>query len=353
MRSALYATTDPGTRRRLHAAAARALAGGDDDRRVWHLSEAVLGTDDQVAGELDELAGRAADRTAYAVAATAAERAAALSTTPADRARRLLAAGTWAWHGGEPDRARALLQSAADLAPTGSVHDRANHLTGIIAARGGAMDQARDALVGAAAQSTDPLDALTSLSEAVNACFYLGDAATALRVAADIEGLLDRAPPEAPSPRIHRRRLRSAAGRPGRPRTDPGRAGVAQPGAGRCGSGAGDLVGDRTVVPAGRPHRSRPDGSGGRGQAGSIGGRRASAPAVPHRPGRGGGRSVGPRGSRLLARLPRWRGSWVRAPSSRPRWRDCPGWRPDAAWPDPASGTPPRRSIWPADIGCT
>ena len=119
VRSALYATTDPGMRRRLHAAAARALAGGDDDRRVWHLSEAVLGTDDQVAGELDELAGRAADRTAYAVAATAAERAAALSTTPADRARRLLAAGTWAWHGGEPDRARVLLQSAVDLAPTG------------------------------------------------------------------------------------------------------------------------------------------------------------------------------------------------------------------------------------------
>lgn len=199
VRSALYSTADPGLRRRLHAVAASAVGPDDPDRRVWHLSASVLGPDEAVAAELEGSAQRAADRSAYAVAATAADRAATLSTDPAARVRRRLAAATWAWHGGGTDRARTLLTST-DLAtgdPAVAVRHRIDHLIGVIAARDGAMDQARDRLVAAAAAAAEPDDALTSLSEAVDTCYYLGDAATAVRLADDMVALLPRAPGEA------------------------------------------------------------------------------------------------------------------------------------------------------------
>ena len=81
VRSALYATAAPAIRRRLHAAAARAVDESDEDRRAWHLSEAVLGPDEPTAAAMERVAHRAADRAAYAVAASGAERAAALSPT--------------------------------------------------------------------------------------------------------------------------------------------------------------------------------------------------------------------------------------------------------------------------------
>ncbi len=47
VRSAIYTSADPAARRTAHRAVA--LATPDQDRRAWHLSEAVLGTDDEVA----------------------------------------------------------------------------------------------------------------------------------------------------------------------------------------------------------------------------------------------------------------------------------------------------------------
>ena len=51
VRSAIYTSADPAERRTVH----RAVAGAtdDEDRRAWHLSETVLGTDDEVAARLD------------------------------------------------------------------------------------------------------------------------------------------------------------------------------------------------------------------------------------------------------------------------------------------------------------
>ncbi len=190
IRSALYATAAPTVRRTLHAAAAR--ADPDPDRRAWHLSEAALGPDEATAIELDGLAERAAERTAYAVAARGAERAAALTTAPGERPRRLLAAGVWAWRAGESERARRALTDAAAQDRAGTIRARADHVRGVIAARSGAVDEAYAILRRAAAGAADRVDALASLSEAVDAAYYLGDAAAAVATARTIEGLLDQ-----------------------------------------------------------------------------------------------------------------------------------------------------------------
>ncbi|HET9649355.1 MAG TPA: AAA family ATPase [Microlunatus sp.] len=192
IRSAFYATAPPAIRRQLHAAVAEALEG-EADRRLWHLSEATLGPDEAVAAGMEQVADRAAGRAAYAVAATAADRAAALSPRAADRARRLSSAATWAWRGGEIERARGLLADALQLGPGREVASRALHLWGVIAARSGAIDEARDVLLEAATDAADPVNALASLAEAVNCCFYLGDVATAVEIAATIVPELERA----------------------------------------------------------------------------------------------------------------------------------------------------------------
>jgi DNA-binding CsgD family transcriptional regulator/tetratricopeptide (TPR) repeat protein len=193
VRSALYATATPADRRRLHAAAARAVDDRDDDRRAWHLSEAVLGPDEPTAAAMERVGRRAADRAAYAVAASGAERAATLSPTAPERARRLLAAGTWAWLGGSTEDARRLLDRAAELAQSADVRARTQHQLGVIAARSGSVEQARDILLRAAGTATEPADALASLAEAVDVCFLLGDATTAVTVAREIERLLPAA----------------------------------------------------------------------------------------------------------------------------------------------------------------
>ena len=115
--TAVYAATAPDERRRLHALVADALAPGEADRRAWHRSEAVLGPDDEVAAELEQVGVRASGRGAFAVSSSAHERAATLSTDPGARAGRFLAAGEAAWLAGEDDRAPALLDEAARHAP--------------------------------------------------------------------------------------------------------------------------------------------------------------------------------------------------------------------------------------------
>ena len=71
--------------------------------------------------------------------------------------------------------------------PAAEVRTRAEHLLGVIAARSGSVDEARDALLGPPPDPREPIDVLASLAEAVNACYYLGDAATAVAAADRIE----------------------------------------------------------------------------------------------------------------------------------------------------------------------
>ena len=75
--SAMYQTASVAERHAAHAALARVLH--DPDRQVWHRAAAVVGLDDEVAAELQEVGRRAQKRGANAIAAAAFERAALLT----------------------------------------------------------------------------------------------------------------------------------------------------------------------------------------------------------------------------------------------------------------------------------
>jgi DNA-binding CsgD family transcriptional regulator len=198
VRSAIYASAEPAQRRAVHLAVANAVQ--DDDRRAWHLSETVLGTDDAVAAALELAGNHAVDRGAHAVAATAFERSAHLTGTTGARALRLVAAGRAAWFAGMPERADGLLNEALTYDPPSTVRTQANELRGDIAVKCGSPARARDILVAAAAETTDPETAVGLLADVVNACFRLGDAATALKAGDDLTKLLQQV--ERPGTRV-------------------------------------------------------------------------------------------------------------------------------------------------------
>jgi DNA-binding CsgD family transcriptional regulator len=182
--SAVYGTATPALRRAAHAAIGSAL-GEHDPRRAWHRCEAAIGPDEETAAELAQVGLHARSRSAYAVAATAYERAARLTPGSDARALRLVAAGESAWLAGRVERASVLLAEALALAPPVAVRARAQELTGSIAARHGCLTEARDILMGTAQELPPTLadQAIVLLADAIHACFYLGDAAGALRAA--------------------------------------------------------------------------------------------------------------------------------------------------------------------------
>ncbi len=190
VRSAIYASAEPADRRTVHRAVAVALGRNEVDRRAWHLSEAVLGEDDEVAAALQLAGDHAVERGAHAIAATAFERSARLSEAPQESAKRLIAAGQAAWFAGMAERADSLLDEALTYEPPIATKSWANELRADIAVKCGSPARARDILLAAAAETPDPELAIGLLSDVVNACFRLGDAAVALQAAKDIDRLL-------------------------------------------------------------------------------------------------------------------------------------------------------------------
>src|SRR2546428_5782437 len=81
VRAAIYHSAAPSERRAAHAAIAEALAGQarHAEQRAWHLASAALGPDEQVAAALERAAAAAFQRSGYAAAAAAYERAARLT----------------------------------------------------------------------------------------------------------------------------------------------------------------------------------------------------------------------------------------------------------------------------------
>ena len=117
VRSVVYESATLGQRQRTHAALGTALEGEDGaERAIWHRAMAALTQNEELAAALEASAQRSQLRSGHASAASAFERAAALSETSSERARRLASAAQAAWTAGQSDRATELIQRALPIA---------------------------------------------------------------------------------------------------------------------------------------------------------------------------------------------------------------------------------------------
>ena len=117
VRSAVYGAATSKEQRAAHQALAEVLVGDPEqlDRRAWHLAAATLEPDESIVSALDEAAGRAQGRGAFAVAVRALERAAELTTDDSARAARFVEAARCASLAAADDKAVALGRQAEAL----------------------------------------------------------------------------------------------------------------------------------------------------------------------------------------------------------------------------------------------
>ena len=133
VRSAAYAAGTPEDR----SAAHRALAAATDpeidpERRVWHLAAAATGPDEDLAAELERLAGAAQARGGVAAAAVFLERSADLTSEPRLRAGRMLGAADANRYSGAFDAALGLVAGAEAVAVDDLQRARVERLRGQI-----------------------------------------------------------------------------------------------------------------------------------------------------------------------------------------------------------------------------
>lgn len=151
VRPAVYHAASPDDRRAVH----RALADVTDplvdpDRRAWHRGRSVFVPDEAVAEELERSVDRAHAHGGMAAAAAFLERAAALTSDPARRTTRALAAARYKHRAGAVDAAAGLLATAVAGPLDGRQRALAEVLSAQIADHGGHGGTATPLLLGAA-----------------------------------------------------------------------------------------------------------------------------------------------------------------------------------------------------------
>ncbi|MEV5511301.1 ATP-binding protein [Streptomyces orinoci] len=116
IRAAAYQGAEPAERRAAHRALADVLdADRCPDRIAWHLAAAADGPDEEVASRLERVGQSAWERGAFAASIAGRLRAAELSATAGERARRLLSAAQVAVTTGRVDQAGELAGQALEL----------------------------------------------------------------------------------------------------------------------------------------------------------------------------------------------------------------------------------------------
>ena len=199
IRSVAYRAGSLRERQDAHRALADATDGRvDPDRRAWHRGQAVNGSDEDVASELENSAGRARARGGIAAAAAFLSRAVALTPDPLERGRRAVAAAEATMSAGSPNEALPLL-SLAEQSPL----DEGLRIEIDLVRAGVAfsLNRGSDAppLLLAAARRLEPLDptrARDTYLDALRAALYAGrfygggmeEVAKAARTAPPAEG---------------------------------------------------------------------------------------------------------------------------------------------------------------------
>ena len=196
VRSAIYHSAPFAQRAAAHRQLAQALHD-QPDRRAWHLAEAALQPDEQVAALLEATATQAQHRGGAAAAALAMERAAELSPDQADRARRLAAAASIAVPTGRADWVQDLASRALAVTADPLLQMTARHDAGWALAYSGQPSAARAALISVAEEAArdQPTLAWDALADAAILVYHSG-AADCRRAVSRVLGFLEdqRAP---------------------------------------------------------------------------------------------------------------------------------------------------------------
>ena len=192
VRSAVYQAASPSQRRAVHEALASVLTGeGEADRRAWHRAAGSAEPDPSVGEELERAAERARQRSGFAAASLAFERAAFLTSDEEPRARRLTAAAQCAWLAGRVERAQLLLEAARPLVSESIQRADIDRFLGLIEMTRGVPADACVLLIRAAREvaPSDEERALQLLNLAGLAAAYAGDNEAAVTIAEVARGL--------------------------------------------------------------------------------------------------------------------------------------------------------------------
>lgn len=171
-------------RRRAHGALAAALdPRRDRETWAWHRALAAIGPDDEVALALAEVGRDAADRGAFASAATAYARSARLSGQAADRAERLVTAAESALAAAHTTWACDLVRAAWSAAPLPALRTRADLVMGQAMVTSGELEPVTAFLDAAASVAADAESRTVMLALAAFACTMRDDSHAALEIA--------------------------------------------------------------------------------------------------------------------------------------------------------------------------